>query len=116
VLATDFRAFLPGETEPPELMKQHLHVFGAAALQVGIFDAQQENTAAARGVQVVEQGRTQVPQVDFPGRAGCEPGFWADYAHRCSGLWKPARMVTKIGRRRGNRYYTRPETSTGDML
>ena len=24
-------------------------------------------------------------------------------------------MVTKIGRRRGNRYYTQPETATGDV-
>jgi hypothetical protein len=65
--AAQFRAFVPGEAHPLEVLHQLHFVAVFAALEVGVFDAEEEGSAGVAGEEPVVEGGAGVAYVQESG-------------------------------------------------
>jgi hypothetical protein len=73
VRAVDLGPLVPVEAEPPQSVEDRLHHFRRRALEIGIFNPQDERPAEPAREQPVEQRRAGAPDVQIPGRRRREP-------------------------------------------
>ena len=66
------RPRVPAKAEPLQVGEARLGEFGRGAGGVRVFQPEHETASGLPGQQPVEEGRAGVPQVETPGRAGCE--------------------------------------------
>ncbi len=92
---------IPLDAEPPEVLKQRVHMGLEAALGVGILDAQDEAPACLSREQQVEERGARIPEVQLAGGAGSETGD-RRRAHRAHVTGK-GRNATKTRHARARR-------------
>jgi hypothetical protein len=76
VQPSDIRTLIPLETEPPEILEDAGFRLPRRALDIGVFDAEDEDALLTVRQQPVEERRTGVPDVELTGGTGSK-----SYAH-----------------------------------
>ena len=70
-------SFVPVHFQPAEALQDPLDHFRSGALDIGVFNSQDEDTALLAGEQPVEKGRASATDMQVPGRTGSKSDSYA---------------------------------------